>query len=135
MTLDVKKMNSLSLAYMGDAVYEVRVREYLLSSGKVKPNALHQEAVAFVSAKAQASVLLHCLRNGVVTEYEKTVARGGRNAKSGAIPKNTDVQRYRYSTAFEALIDYHYLEGNTVRLEELLMQAIQFSAREKGSNA
>src|SRR5699024_11940345 len=96
MTLDVKQMKSLALAYMGDAVYEVRVREYLLYSGKVKPHDLHQQAVAFVSAKAQASVLLHWLDNDVLTEHEQHVAKRGRNAKSGSAPKNTNEQTYQY---------------------------------------
>ncbi|WP_174615377.1 Mini-ribonuclease 3 [Virgibacillus ihumii] len=127
MNLDVRQMKSLALAYMGDAIYEVHVREHLLRSGKVKPNQLHRSAIAFVSAKAQASVILHWLENNSLSDEEEKVVSRGRNAKSGTIPKNTDVQTYRYSTAFEALIGYHYLMGNETRLKELSVLAIQFA--------
>lgn len=126
MNIDVKQMKSLSLAYMGDAIYEVYIREYLINSGRVKPNDLHQRAISFVSGKAQAAIILHWLENKELsTEEERIVARG-RNAKSGSIPKNISVQTYRYSTAFETLIGYHYLAKNKERLEELLKKAVQF---------
>ncbi|GAA0596860.1 Mini-ribonuclease 3 [Virgibacillus siamensis] len=127
MSLDVKQMKSLALAYMGDAIYEVHVREHLLRSGKVKPNQLHRSAITFVSAKAQAAVILHWLEHNSLSEEEEKVVSRGRNAKSGTIPKNTDVQTYRYSTAFEALIGYHYLLDNETRLKELTEWAIQFA--------
>ncbi|WP_164670658.1 Mini-ribonuclease 3 [Virgibacillus doumboii] len=132
MNIDVKQMKSLALAYMGDAVYEVHVREYLLQSGKVKPNQLHRSAVRFVSAKRQAAVVLYWLESKYLTEEEERIVFRGRNAKSGTIPKNTDVQTYRYSTAFEALIGYHYLQKDTDRLNELISYAIQFSEGRKG---
>lgn len=127
MELDVKQMKSLALAYMGDAVYEVRVREHLLEEGRIKPNQLHKEAVNFVSGKSQAKVILHWLEaDDVLTEEEKRVAARGRNAKSGTIPKNISIQTYRYSTAFEAVIGYHYLLKNEARLHELMDKAIAF---------
>ncbi|OZU87227.1 ribonuclease III [Virgibacillus indicus] len=126
MELNVKQMKSLALAYVGDAVYELHVREYLLHTGQVKPNQLHQKAISFVAGKAQASIILHFLDAKLLTEEEERVVARGRNAKSGSIPKNTSVQTYRYSTAFEALIGYHYLLGNQERLTELLEAAVQF---------
>lgn len=127
MVSDVKQMKSLALAYMGDAVYEVHVREHLLQVGQVKPNQLHQKAILFVSGKAQADVILHWLEMKDLTNEEERIVARGRNAKSGSIPKNTSVQTYRYSTAFEALIGYHYLAKNQERLTELLQRAIQFT--------
>lgn len=132
MSLDVKQMKSLALAYMGDAVYEVHVREFLLQTGKVKPNQLHRSAISFVSAKAQAAVILHWLETELLSDEEEGVVSRGRNAKSGTVPKNTSVQAYNYSTAFEALIGYHYLQKNESRLDELITQAIQFSEGRKG---
>ncbi len=120
-------MKSLALAYMGDAVYELHVREHLIGTGRVHPNQLHQEAVKFVSAKAQSAVIRHWLSGTLLTEEERGVVQRGRNAKSGSVPKNTSVQIYRYSTAFEALIGYHYLSKNAERLTELLGQAVQFT--------
>ncbi|HLQ71998.1 MAG TPA: ribonuclease III domain-containing protein [Bacillota bacterium] len=122
---DVKQMKSLALAYIGDAVYEVHVREHLLKNGQVRPNALHQAAIQFVSAKAQASVILQWLENDYLDTLEKSIVSRGRNAKSGSIPKNTTVQTYRYGTAFEALIGYHYLAKNNDRLLELMVEAVR----------
>lgn len=126
MTLDVKQMKSLALAYMGDAVYELHVREYLLQTGQVNPNHLHQEAVKFVSGKAQAAVIRCWLRSDYLSDEEQRVVKRGRNAKSGSVPKNISVQAYRYSTAFEALLGYHHLLKNEERLTELLTKAVQF---------
>ena len=123
--MDVKQMKSLALAYMGDAVYEIYVRRHLLQKGEVKPNQLHQAAVTFVSAKSQAKVIRDWLEQDMLSEEEQAVFRRGRNAKSGTVPKNTDVQTYRYSTGFEALIGYHYLLEDTDRLEILIQAAIK----------
>ncbi|WP_026569027.1 MULTISPECIES: Mini-ribonuclease 3 [Sediminibacillus] len=123
---DVKQMKSLTLAYMGDAVYEIYVRHHLISKGNVKPDQLHRSAVAFVSAKSQAKVINDWLEKDWLSTEEEGVVRRGRNAKSGTVPKNTDVQTYRYSTAFEALLGYLYLKGNTNRLEQLVAAAIAF---------
>ncbi|MFD1067383.1 Mini-ribonuclease 3 [Oceanobacillus locisalsi] len=124
---DVRQMKSLALAYIGDAIYEVHVRELLLERGAIKPNQLHQAAIRYVSGKSQAKVVLHWLDlDGFLTEEESRVVIRGRNAKSGSTPKNIDVQTYRYSTAFESLIGYHYLLQNEQRLQELMTKAIDF---------
>lgn len=126
MTLDVKQMKSLALAYMGDAVYELHIRTHLLQSGHVKPDNLHRQAVTFVSAKSQATVIMYWLEESYLTDEEVGVVRRGRNAKSGSVPKNTSIQIYRHSTGFEALIGYHYLLDNQERLTELLVSAVRF---------
>lgn len=118
--VDEKQLNSLALAYMGDAVYEQYVRHHLLQSGKVRPNKLHKEATAYVSAKSQAKLLHKLLDMGFLSEEEIVIVKRGRNAKSGSVPKNTDVQTYRHSTAFEALIGHLYLAGDIERIEELI---------------
>ncbi|MFD2216940.1 Mini-ribonuclease 3 [Metabacillus endolithicus] len=129
---DSKLLNSLALAYIGDAVYEIYVRHYLLAKGNIRPNQLHNQAKRFVSAKAQASTLHHFFSLEFLTEEEQAVLRRGRNAKSGTIPKNTDVQTYRYSTAFEALIGYLYLEKRHERLEELIQKSFTFIDGKEG---
>lgn len=121
---DVKQLNSLALAYMGDAVLEQFVREHLLRSGRVKPNTLHKEATKYVSAKAQANVVRIMLQENFLTEEEEAILRRGRNAKSGTIPKNTDLQTYKYSTGFEAVIGSLYLQGQSERVREIIVQAI-----------
>lgn len=117
-------MNALALAYMGDAVYEQAVREHLLRSGRAKPNILHRQATTFVSAKAQAVVLKKMTEEAFLTEAELAVMRRGRNAKSGSVPKNTDVQTYNFSTAFEAVLGWLYLKGEQERVGEILTYAI-----------
>jgi ribonuclease III family protein len=130
--LDEKQLNSLALAYMGDAVFEIYVRHHLLQAGQVKPNQLHREATKFVSAKAQASILFHLIDQEILTEYEMAVVKRGRNAKSGSVPKNTDVQTYRYGTGFEALIGYLYLSKNESRLEEIIEISLAFIENKEG---
>jgi ribonuclease III family protein len=130
--VDAKQLNSLALAYVGDAIYEVYVRRHLLQSGKVKPNHLHREGTRYVSAKAQSQVLFKMMDHQLLTEVEKAVVMRGRNAKSGTVPKNTDVQTYHYSTAFEALMGYLYLSDEKERLEELIVKSFSFVEEKKG---
>jgi ribonuclease-3 family protein len=99
-----KQMNALALAYMGDVVYELAVRERLLEQGLTRPNDLHRGAVRYVNARAQASVVTYWLETDVLTEEEQAVVRRGKNAKSGSIPKRVDVHTYRYSTAVTYVI-------------------------------
>ncbi|KAA0948871.1 ribonuclease III [Sporosarcina sp. ANT_H38] len=124
--IDVKQLKALALAYMGDAVYEREIREHLLRSGRVKPNVLHREATNYVSAKSQAAILKTMQASGFLTEEEEAVMRRGRNAKSGSVPKNTDVVTYNYSSGFEAVIGYLHLLGRTERVQEIIGESIRF---------
>ncbi|CRK85262.1 Mini-ribonuclease 3 [Neobacillus massiliamazoniensis] len=130
--VDANQLNSLALAYMGDAVYEIYVRRHLLHSGKVKPNHLHREGTRYVSAKAQCQALFYLMNENTLSEEEMAVVIRGRNAKSNTVPKNTDVQTYHYSTAFEALIGYLYLKDQKERLEELILKVFAFVEEKKG---
>jgi ribonuclease-3 family protein len=129
---DVDQLNALALAYMGDAVYEQAVREHLLRSGRVKPNILHRQSTTFVSAKAQAMVLKRLTEEEFLTEAELAVMRRGRNAKSGSVPKNTDVQTYNFSTAFEAVIGWLYLKEQQERMDEIITYAINIVEELRG---
>ncbi len=122
---DVDQLNALALAYMGDAVYEQAIREYLLRSGRSKPNILHRQSTTFVSAKAQAVVLKRLTEEGFLTAAELAIMRRGRNAKSGSVPKNTDVQTYNFSTAFEAVLGWLYLKEEQARVDEIISYAIE----------
>lgn len=125
--VDAKELSSVALAYVGDAVYELFIRNHLIQKGGVKPNKLHQQAVQFVSAPAQAKVVKAWLANGVLTKEEAAVVRRGRNAKTHSVPKNISTEAYKYATAFEALIGYHYINGDETRLQELLQLVIQLN--------
>ncbi|MBD7970939.1 ribonuclease III [Paenibacillus sp. Sa2BVA9] len=112
----------IALAYIGDAVYEVAVRQYLLSKSNLRPNHLHQNATSFVSAKAQSRILSYIEEELLPAEAD--IVRQGRNAKSN-VPKNADVLEYRHATAFECLIGYLYTSGYQERLRELIVLGIQ----------
>jgi ribonuclease-3 family protein len=129
---DVDQLNALALAYMGDAVYEQAVREHLLRSGRVKPNTLHRLSTTFVSAKAQAVVLKRLTEEEFLSEEELAIMRRGRNAKSGSVPKNTDVQTYNFSTAFEAVLGWLYLKERQDRVDEIVRYAIEIIEELRG---
>ncbi|WP_410512507.1 Mini-ribonuclease 3 [Paenibacillus sp. BR2-3] len=120
----VKQISPIVLAYIGDAIYEVAVRQYLLSLPNLRPNHLHRSATGLVSAKAQCAILQFL--DPSLTEEEREVARQGRNAKSGTVPKNADVLEYRHATAFECLIGYLYYTGQQERIKELVHNGIEF---------
>ena len=123
--MNVKLLNSLSLAYVGDAVLDQYVRTYIILKLQSKPNRLHQEAKRFVSAKSQAATLETLIAANWFTEEETDILKRGRNAKSYTKAKNTDVQTYRKSSALEAVIGFLYLEGQEERLDTLLNQIVK----------
>jgi len=123
--IDNKLLNPLTLAYMGDAVLDQHVREYIVLKLKAKPNRLHQEAKRYVSAKSQAQTLEFLMENNWFTEDELDIVRRGRNAKSYTKAKNTDIQTYRKSSGLEAVIGYLYLEKEQARLTALLESVVQ----------
>ncbi|WP_338121928.1 Mini-ribonuclease 3 [Paenibacillus elgii] len=116
-------MNPLVLAYVGDAVYEVFIRQYVVSQTNHRPNHLHRLSTRYVSAKAQAKALQRWLP--ILTEEETDIVKRGRNAKSGTTAKNADVLEYRHSTAFECLIGYLYYTQRWERLQQLLMLSLE----------
>ncbi|WP_425411642.1 Mini-ribonuclease 3 [Lacticigenium naphthae] len=118
-------LNGLALAYIGDAAYELRIREYLLTTGKIKPNQLHRLATQFVSAKAQSHLIAALVAAEQLNEEEIGFFKRGRNAKSHTSAKNADIQTYRMSTGFEALMGYLYMSEQSDRLEELTHWCIQ----------
>lgn len=122
-----QEMNALTLAYLGDVVYELWVRTHLLNNGYEKVNELHRLATQYVRAGTQAKLLHHILPH--LDEQELAVVHRGRNAK-GAHPKSTDVVTYRYATGFEALVGYWQLTGRTERMLWAFEQVDQFVGEE-----
>jgi len=130
---DPAHIPALVLAYLGDVVYELYVRTYLVSNGSTKVDFLHRQAVGFVNAATQAEVL-HAISDGL-SEEETAVVKRGRNAKSGSQPKNISMSDYRHGTAFEALIGYLYLSGREDRIMEIFKTACNIVlSGEKGDN-
>lgn len=119
----VNFLNPLTMAYMGDIIYEVYVRNYILHKYGGSVNELHKISTKFVRARAQANIV-HSLESEL-TEEEWSIVKRGRNQKSGSIPKNASLVDYKYATGFEALIGYLYLLKRNERLEEIIIKAIE----------
>ena len=118
--------NPITLAFMGDAVYENFIREQLLRNNVVpggQANLLHKEAVKYVRAGAQAALIKSLIDDGFLTEAEETLVKRARNHKSATKPKNADAVEYKWATAFEALLGYLYLSGQPERLQEILTKS------------
>jgi len=115
-----KDKNSLTLAYLGDSVYEIYIREYLVNKGIVKVKDLQKEAINYVSAKSQCKYLQEMIENNFLTEEELEIVYRARNHKSHAHPKNTDIVTYKYATGLEALFGVLFLDKNIKRIEEII---------------
>ncbi len=115
---EIELMSPLTWAYIGDAVYELFIRNKLINETNLKPHKLHIEAIKYVKAKSQAEKLSEIY--AILTDEEKNIVRRGRNTQNHHLPKNANVQEYMYSTAFEALIGYLYLTKQNARLKEIL---------------
>jgi len=120
--MDINTINIITLAYLGDSIYEVYIREKLIKKGIAKVEELTSVATKYVSAKGQAAILTDLLNNNVLTDEEIEVVKRGRNYKRSSHPKHTDIITYKLSTGFEALVGYLYLSNQTKRLEEILKQ-------------
>ena len=118
--MDVNLINVISLAYLGDAIYEVYVREYLLKNGIAFVEDLQRESIKYVSAKSQAKILSYLIDNNILTDTELEVVKRGRNYKRTSHPKNTDIITYKMSSGFEAMIGYLYLTNMKDRLDEIM---------------
>ena len=115
---EVELMSPLTWAYIGDAVYELYIRNKLINETNLKPHKLHIEAIRYVKAKSQAEKLNEIYES--LTDEEKDIVRRGRNTQNHHLPKNSNVREYMYATAFEALIGYLYLTKQHTRLKEIL---------------
>lgn len=120
---DIKQYSPLTLAYIGDAVYDLIVRSVVVERANRSANDLHKQAIRYVNAGAQ-SALIKALEPDL-TEEEQAVFHRGRNARSYTKAKNASTGDYRRATGFEALIGYLYLCGRNERILELLQIGLQ----------
>ena len=119
---DIRGLNPLQMAYVGDTVHDLYVRSLLLSRG-MTVGRMHKQAIRMVSAHAQACMLERI--EGELTEAEADIARRGRNSQAKhAAPRHADPADYAHATALEALWGYLYLSGQTQRLDELMKLAL-----------
>lgn len=115
--VNAKQLSPLNLAFVGDCVYEILVRETLVCSANRPVNDLHRESVKYVSAKAQTEAF-HKIKD-ILTEEELAQFKRGRNAKVGHSPKSATDAEYHTATGVEALFGYLYLTEQTERIQEL----------------
>lgn len=118
----LREYSPLVLAYIGDAVFELAVRTHIAESGPRRIRDIHHDTVAVVNADSQADIVQFI--SAELNEAEQDIVRRGRNTHSHP-PKNADIQAYRMSTGFEALLGYLYLKGDDERLGYLLHRALE----------
>lgn len=123
--MDIRCVNSLVLAYFGDAVYEEYIRRYLIEKKINKVNDLQKESINYVSAKRQAYFLDKMLKKDFFNEEEINVIKRARNTKSHPNPKGCSVIEYRKATALEALLGYLKFVGRDIRLNEVMNYIVE----------
>ena len=123
MNEDPRTMNPIALAFLGDALYEVYVRERLIASGRCSGRAdrMHRQAVVFVRASAQAGAAKALMPE--LSEAEQKLVLRARNHRIATKPKNADAVSYKWATAFEALLGYLKLSGEEERLQYIMERA------------
>jgi len=119
---DLQEIPTVTLAYIGDAVFELMVRTYIATAGKRKIKDIHRDTVEIVKAKSQARLIKQLF--GELSEEEQDIVKRGRNTKSTP-PKNANVGDYRMSTGYEALLGYLYLKGEEERLFYLFKRSLK----------
>jgi ribonuclease-3 family protein len=136
------RMNTTSLAWLGDAVYETYVRKYIVDTGVSHADKLHIASVRFVKAEAQARIMKALLAGqtdgepgemnpaataeGLLDADEQAFIRRARNKKNATRPKNADPMDYKWATAFEALIGYYYVTEQIRKLEDVILFALNY---------
>ena len=116
--VDIREQSPLSMAFVGDAVYSLLIREYLVKHKRYKINTLNRLSVKYVSAHGQFMALE--LLQTVLTEEEKTMVKRGQNTSKATVAKHATVEEYRASTGFECLLGWLKLTGQDERIEYLV---------------
>lgn len=120
-----EQLNGAALAYIGDAIYEIKIREHVIQKGKTHVNKLHKAAIKYVEAAGQAYVMKYWINQAnFLTPDEIDYYRRGRNHKANTKAKNASIGDYRQATGFESLLGWLHLTHQTTRLNELIQHAI-----------
>ena len=120
--MNIDEINIASLAYLGDSVYELEIRNHLLANSKAKVNNLKNESIKYVSAVSQAGILDRLIENGIISSDELSLVKRARNYRANSKPRDTDIKLYKKATALEALFGYLYLSNNTNRIKQLIKE-------------
>ena len=121
--VDIRAYSPLTLAYIGDCIFDLVIRTVVVERGNEPANKLHRKTVAYVKAQTQAAMIEALLPE--LSEEEFSVYKRGRNAKSYTSAKNASVGDYRKATGLEALMGYLYLTGRESRMLELIKTGLQ----------
>ena len=125
---EARQLNPLQLALIGDGVFEIYIRNYILSNNtQLSAHKIHVKAIGYVKAKSQ-SIIMHNIEE-TLTEDEMYIYKRGRNTKSATVPKNANVVDYRNATGFETLIGYLYLIGDKERLLKILEESTKINLK------
>lgn len=116
--VDIRTYSPLTLAYIGDGIFDLIIRTVVVERGNEPANRLHRKTVTYVNAKTQAAMIEALLPD--LTQEELAVYKRGRNAKSYTSAKNASIADYRKATGLEALFGYLYLQNKTPRITELI---------------
>lgn len=118
--MDIREVNVLVLAYLGDTIYEDYIRRYLIDKGINHVDMLQKESIQYVSAKGQAKFLREMLNQHFFTEEELDIIKRARNYKTNSHPKNCDIITYKLATGLEALIGHLSLSNKQERIEQIM---------------
>ena len=121
---DPYKMNTTALAFVGDAVYELYIRDFIVNAGMTDPNAMHKAGTKYVRAESQAFAIKEMMgEEGFLTEEELALVKRARNHKTPNRSRSANPVEYKLATAFEALVGYYYLTGDSERLGAIMQHA------------
>ena len=127
---DICSYSPLTLAYIGDGVYELVVRSMIVTEANAPVNKLHKKSSELVKAETQAKMAFYLRDNEILDEEEMRVLKRGRNAQSYSKAKNASVSDYRWATGFEALIGYLYLSNENDRMLEIIAMGLKVAMAE-----
>ncbi len=129
--IDPKTADTTALAYLGDAVYEVYIRKYVLKKGRGPMHQINRLAVRYVCADSQAAAVKELMASAFLTEQETRLVKRARNRTNTPKPRGTTPQDYKLATGFEALIGWLYSDGQTERLEQVVREAVRIIEEEE----
>ncbi len=124
---DYRSYSALTLAYIGDCVYDLVIRTIVVFHSNKSVNDLHKKTTRFVKAETQAMMIQALWDNEILAEEERNVYKRGRNTKSHTMAKNASIIAYRKATGFEAVIGYLYLTGQMERILELVKMGLTYT--------
>ena len=127
---DYRNYPALTLAYIGDCIYDLVIRTIVIHRSHKQVNDLHKKTIRYVKAETQALMVQGLIENDMLTEEEHSVYKRGRNTKSHTVSKNASVAAYRKATGFEAVLGYLYVTRQMERILELTKLGLKYAEME-----